>query len=141
MPTQLVNFLQGGKTAVLATLDQQGLPHTALFSWVVAKDSKHVRLAIGKGSTTLKNIRSNGKLTISVQGPGMAYGVKGKAKVIKDTIKSSPMPCVLVELVVEQVKDDNAPGITITTGIGYKWDQNPEQMAKVESDVFEELRS
>lgn len=140
MDQKLVQYLGGGKPTVLATVDEKSQPYTSIMSWVVAKDSKHVRIAALKDTQTLKNIKSNGKIMLSVHGPGVNYGIRGTAKIVKESIEKAPLPLSLVEVSVDYVKDDNTPGVTVTSGITYHWEKDTEKMKQLEAQIYEEMK-
>lgn len=103
-------LLNAGKVVVAATVDAGGWPSTAPMTWVVAKDEKTIRLAVNKEIATYNNIAGNGRLALSIRGQGMSLGVRGSAKVLKDQMESVPFPCAMIEMRVDQVKDDNIIG-------------------------------
>jgi len=48
--------LRGGTSVVLATVSEDGVPSTALNSWIVAKDERIVALAVDARSSAYANI-------------------------------------------------------------------------------------
>lgn len=140
LPENVVDFLQGGKCVVLATSDEQGWPRTALMSWVVAKDSRTIRVAIDSRGRTMKNIEATGKVMMEILGDNIVCGVRGTAKVIKGKMDSSPFPSVVVEISVEEVKDDLGGG-TEFVGPYYVFAPDKGYRQEVEKAVFQELKS
>ncbi|MCL5257454.1 MAG: pyridoxamine 5'-phosphate oxidase family protein [Chloroflexi bacterium] len=137
LPANVVRLLNAGKTVVAATVDADGWPNTAPMTWVVAKDEKTIRLAINKEIATYSNIAGNGRLTLSLKGQGMSLGVRGTAKIVKDQMKSVPFPCAMIEMKVEQVKDDNIIGKVGEEGIE-RWEDRRRLVSDV--SVANELR-
>lgn len=127
------NLKEYANTAILvATVDKEGWPHPAMLSYfeVIAKDHANVRLAVYRDSTTVANIRRNGKLTMFVIDERIAYYVKGTAEQIVPQMFCSPENSKL-NLHVEQVLSDEAneefePGAYISTGIRYERPQRPD---------------
>ena len=46
MPPRLVQFIAGGETCVVATVDETGRPNTTLMTWVVARNPQTVTMAV-----------------------------------------------------------------------------------------------
>ncbi len=114
------------KAVLICTVDQQGWPHPAILSYfeVIAKDKHNIRLATYKDSSTMSNMRRNGKLTILIIDERMACYIKGRVEVLSQEMSSSPHNSKL-NLRVEQVLADEAneefePGVYITSGVTYK---------------------
>ena len=87
------NLEEYANTAILvATVDRGGWSHPAILSYfeVIAKDHANVRLAIYRDSTTVANIRRNGKLTMFVIDERVAYYVKGTAEQIVPQMSCCP---------------------------------------------------
>lgn len=123
LPASAVNFLRGGKIVVVTTVDREGRPNAAPFSWVVAKDNKTIRLGINQGVATLENIRHRGEVCLSLTGPELHLTVKGTARVVKDTIEDAPIPTAVVEVEVREVKDDAIIGRTRPGEERTRWTQ------------------
>lgn len=129
------------KAIVVCTVDANGWPHPAILSYfeVIAKDEQNLRLAIYKGTTTVKNILRSGKLTLQIVDQRLAYYIKGTAEVLTDEMSCSPQNSKL-NLRIEQVLADEAneefePGAYITSGITYRRATNP-----IETDaILQEL--
>lgn len=141
MKQKLVEYLSGGKSALVATLDEQGRPYTAIMSWVVAKDPKCIRIAMLTTAQSLRNIKNNGKIMLGVDGPGITYGIRGVARVVREEIEGAPLPIALVEMAVDYVKDDSVPGLVeVTSEINYKWAEGAEWMVEAEKQLFEQMK-
>src|SRR3989338_2978708 len=76
-----------GKAIVIVTVDENGWAHPAMLSYyeVVAKDRSRIDLAIGKTSTTGKNLRRTGKITLLVTDSGINYCLKGNARELRES--------------------------------------------------------
>ena len=110
LPPSALNFIRGGRIAIVATVDKDGIPNTAPFSWLAAVDSHTVRLGINEDVATLDNIRQNGHVSITMTAPDLHITFKGTARVIKDSLPEAPIPTAVVEIAVEHVKDDAIMG-------------------------------
>ena len=140
LPPDLFRRLEGKnldavaeKVIPLCTVDEAGRPHPALLSYfeMVAKDPRNIRLATYKDSTTTRNMRRNGKLTLLVIDERIAYYVKGTVEELKPEMNCSPYNAKL-NLRVEQVLADEVdeqlePGAYVAGGILYK---NPNRAAQ-----------
>src|SRR5712692_1710974 len=102
MPPRLVQFVAGGQTCVVATVDETGLPNTTLMTWVVARNPQTLAMAVDIRSHTIKNVRSNGRIAIEVLGDDLCYGLRGTAVIEKETMASAPFPCAMIAVKVEE---------------------------------------
>jgi hypothetical protein len=139
MPPHLVQFLLGGKTLVVATVDAEGLPWTTLMTWAVARNPQTLTIAVDSRSRALRNIKANGKMAVEVLGDDLCYGLRGTAVVEKETMAAAPFPCALVALRVEDVRDHGAAGVKFV-GPSYSFHPGKEHRAGVEDAVFQELK-
>jgi hypothetical protein len=139
MPPRLVQFLLGGKTLVVATIDDAGFPWTTLMTWAVARDTQTLTVAVDTRSRALRNIRATGKVAVEVLGDDLCYGLRGTAVVEKETMLSAPFPCALVAIKIEDVRDHGAAGVKFI-GPSYSFHPGKEHRKGVEEAVFEELK-
>jgi hypothetical protein len=139
MPPRLVQFLLGGQTLVVATVDESGSPWTTLMTWAVARDPQTLTVAVDIRSRALRNIRANGKMAVEVLGDDLCYGLRGTALIEKESMESAPFPCALVALKVEDVRDHGAAGVKFI-GPSYSFHPGKEHRRGVEEAVFAELK-
>jgi flavin reductase (DIM6/NTAB) family NADH-FMN oxidoreductase RutF len=139
MPKALTQFLLGGQTCVVSTVDEQGRPMTTLMTWVVARDPQTITIAVDTRGRALKNIRGNAHVALEVLGDDLCFGVRGTAVVEKELMASAPFPCALVALRVEECRDHSAAGIKFF-GPRYHFHPGKEHRAGVETSVFSELK-
>ena len=57
-----MQFLLGGQTCVVATVDEKGRPTTSLMTWVVARNPQTLTIAVDTRSRALRNLRQNGQI-------------------------------------------------------------------------------
>ena len=131
---------KAGKAIILVTVDEAGWAHPAMLSYyeVVAKDRSRIDLAIGKSSTTAKNLRRTGKITLLITDSGMNYYLKGGVREISESMKGvSFMSLFRVEL--EKLLEDQEPDAAITSGVTFSRPQEKEASELAEK-IFAELR-
>ena len=139
MPPHLVQFLLGGQTCVVATVDDHGRPMTTLMTWVVARNPQTLAVAVDTRGKALRNIRHNPHVAIEVLGDDLCYGLRGTAIVEKDKMESAPFPCALVAVRIEDVRDHGAAGVKFI-GPSYSYHPGKEHRADFEKAVFGELK-
>ena len=138
LPQNILNFLRGGQCTVLATASASGLPYTATMSWVVAKDSKNIRVAVDRRGQSWFNIQENPLISLEVLGDDLVVAVRGRASRIREQMDSIPFPCGIVEIVVEEVIDHSVPGLALK-GPSYIFEPGKEHRYLTEERVFSEL--
>ncbi|HTO97380.1 MAG TPA: pyridoxamine 5'-phosphate oxidase family protein [Myxococcales bacterium] len=139
MPPALVQFLLGGQTLVVATVDERGAPMTTLMTWAVARNPSTLTLAVDTRGRSMRNLRSNAKVAIEVLGDDLCYGLRGTAVVEKELMQSPPFPCALVAVRIEEVRDHAAAGIAFR-GPSYAFHPGKEHRKGVEESVYAELK-
>lgn len=144
---ELFNHLKGtdiaaraGKAIVIVTTDEQGWAHPAMLSYheVVAKDRSSVSLAIAKTSTTAKNLRRTGKITLLVTDKGMNYYLKGTAREIEESMAGVPFMS-LFQVGLEQILEDQEPDAVITSGVTFSRPQKKE-VSEIVERIFDGVR-
>src|SRR3989338_2662264 len=124
---------KAGKAIILVSVDDAGWAHPAMLSYyeVVARDRSRIDLAIGKSSTTAKNLRLTGKVTLLITDIGMNYYLKGGVREIRESMEGvSFMSLFRVEL--EKLLEDQEPDAAITSGVTFSRPQKKEVNAIVE---------
>jgi len=139
MPPHLVQFLLGGQTCVVATVDEKARPLTTLMTWVVARDPQTVTIAVDTRSKALRNIRLNPHVAIEVLGDDLCYGLRGTAVIEKERMESAPFPCALVAVRIEECRDHGAAGVKFV-GPRYSYHAGKEHRSDVEKAIFNELK-
>jgi hypothetical protein len=144
---QLHDYLKGdaiesktGKAIIVATMDEGGWPHPAMLSCyeVVAKSRSVIDLAIGKTSTTAKNLRRTGKVTMLITDRGLNYYLKGDAREIRPSMDGVPFMS-LFRIDVEQVLEDQEPDAMITSGVTFSRSEN-KQTEELIGRIFKGVR-
>lgn len=139
MPPRLVQFLLGGQTCVVATVDEKGLPRTTVMTWAVARNPQTMAMAVDLRSRSMNDIRHSGRIALEVLGDDLCYGLRGTAVVEKEAMESTPFPCALVAVKIEEVRDHGAAGVRFV-GPSYSFHQGKEHRKDVEEAVFAELK-
>jgi hypothetical protein len=109
-----------GKIIPIFTLDEGGWPHPALLSYyeVVAKDSSTIDMALWKDSSTAKNLRRGGKVTLMVTDQSINYYLKGNVQELEAEMAGAPQVSRF-RVVTEEVLEDQEPNAQITSGMTY----------------------
>lgn len=129
-----------GKAIIVVTVDEQGWAHPAVFSYyeIVAKSEKRIDIAVGKTSTTGKNLRRTGKITILVTDAGINYYIKGDARETRESLGAVPFMS-LFRVEVTQLLEDQEPGATITSGVTFTRPEKTESL-EVSKKVFQAVQ-
>ena len=80
------------RAIVICTIDEHGWPHPAMVSSLelVARDARNIRLALHARSRSVRNVTTNGRLTLIVVDDGSAHYVKGDARVVAPALSARP---------------------------------------------------
>ncbi len=130
-----------GKAIILVTIDEEGWAHPAMLSYyeVVAKDRSRIDLAVAKTSTTAKNLRRTGKITLLITDSGINYYLKGNTREIKESMVGVPfMSLFRVELA--QLLEDQEPDAIITGGVTFTRPQKKE-VSEIVEKIFQGVRA
>lgn len=128
LPAPLLQRLSGsdiesheGKIIPIFTMDESGWAHPALLSYyeIVAQDAVTLDMALWKDSSTAKNLRRAGRVTLMISDQGVNYYLKGSvAQLHYEMPGVAPVSRFRVSL--EQVIEDQEPNAEITTGLTYR---------------------
>lgn len=128
------------KAIVVVTVDDAGWAHPAMLSYyeVVAKDRVTIDLAIGKTSTTAKNLRRTGKITLLITDTDMNYYVKGSARELRESMEGV-LFMSLFRVTVERLLEDLEPDSVITSGVTF---QRPDkkEVGEIVERIFHGVR-
>jgi hypothetical protein len=129
-----------GKAIIVVTVDEQGWAHPAVFSYyeIVAKSEGQIDIAVGKTSTTGKNLRRTGKITLLVTDAGINYYIKGGAQETRESLGAVPFMS-LFRVEVAQLLEDQEPGSPITSGLTFIRPEKTESR-EVSEKVFQAVR-
>ncbi|MBU7035948.1 MAG: pyridoxamine 5'-phosphate oxidase family protein [Theionarchaea archaeon] len=104
-------------TAIVATLDPDGAPHTAPFGSLRAVSQRTLRFATWRGHETYTNICSDDRVEIFLLSPpGMAVSVRGRAKIKREIMEADPNYAV-IDVDIDMVKNDMVRRIVIQSAI------------------------
>jgi hypothetical protein len=116
---------QHGKAIIITTVDAGGWAHPALLSYreVGARDRTTLRVVTFAGSTTTKNMRTNGKLTMMFIDERMTYYVKGTAKEVPAERTGASPHFATMDVAIHQILKDGPgageEGAFITSGVRF----------------------
>jgi hypothetical protein len=110
-----------GKIIPIFTVDEGGWAHPALLSYyeLVAKTASTLDMALWKDSSTAKNLRRAGKVTLMISDKGVNYYVKGSVLELEYEMSGAP-PVSHFRVTLEQVIEDQEPNAEIITGMTYR---------------------
>ena len=110
-----------GKIIPIFTIDEQGWAHPGLLSYyeIVAKDASTLDMALWKDSSTAKNLRRAGKVTLMISDKGLNYYLKGSVRELQHEMAGAPQVSRF-RVTLEQVIEDQEPNAEITTGLTYR---------------------
>lgn len=117
----LLDYLQTHHPFVLITLDGNGFPSADVLSWLLAVDEHRIRLMVGSQRPSVANIRADVRATLQVLGRGMAYEIKGTARVIKERCESVRFPQTMLELRVDSVRENMYPANFVMSDVPVSW--------------------
>ena len=138
LPPALLQRLSGaeiesheGKIIPIFTIDDSGWAHPALLSYyeIAAKNASTLDLALWKDSSTSKNLRQEGKVTLMISDKGVNYYLKGNVRELHYEMPGAP-PVSRFRVALEQVIEDQEANAEITTGLTYR------RMIKRDSNDF-----
>jgi|SRR3989304_1164964 len=139
-PSDLRSFLTHGCPALLLSVDDAGLPHTA-FTWVVCDSQTCLRFAVDIGSGTERNLQRNPAAAVQIIGPdNLIFLIKGKARCVKARISAPGLQLARYELAVTNIKDQSWPHAVVSP-LAFQWSESQRQsLQEMEAVVFAELR-
>jgi hypothetical protein len=110
-----------GKIIPIFTVDESGWAHPALLSYyeVVAKDRFTLDMALWKESSTAKNLRRSGKVTLLLSDTGVNYYLKGRVQQLEYEFEDA-RAVSRFRVTLEQIIEDQEPNAEITTGMMYR---------------------
>ena len=120
-----------GKIIPIFTIDEGGWAHPALLSYyeIVAKNASILDMALWRDSSTAKNLRQAGKVTLMIADKSVNYYLKGSVRQLHYEMPGAA-PVSRFRVAVEQVIEDQEPNAEITTGLTYR------RMTKRDSNDF-----
>ena len=153
LPDELCELLSGrnladrmGQSILITTTDAEGWAHPAMLSFgeVVAVDPRRIRLALYRTSRTSGNLRRNGKLTLCLIGPSMAYYVKTatgeQQNPMQDFAELARFEATVEMVLADQTREDLEPEATLTGGITFRFGRPVEEALRGWQAVVDGLR-
>jgi len=110
-----------GKIIPIFTIDEAGWAHPALLSYyeIAAKSPSTLDMALWKDSSTSKNLRQAGKVTLMISDHGVNFYLKGSVRELHYEMPGAA-PVSRFRVTLEQVIEDQEPNAEITTGLTYR---------------------
>jgi hypothetical protein len=138
LPNHVARHVVGGQIHVVATLDPDGRPSTTLMTWVVALDSRRLRLCVDKRSRTFQNLAERPAIAVETLGDGITFGSKGVARIVKEKMETTPFPCAMFEMTIDEARDHANAGVSFR-GPTYAYDEDKLHRHDFEKRIFSEL--
>jgi pyridoxamine 5'-phosphate oxidase-like protein len=127
-----------GSAVIIATVDPDGAPHTAPFGSLCIVSPNTLRFGCDRKHDTYANIQRTGRAVVSLLAPpDIAVSIRGRARVKKEKMSLVNSDAVM-EISVEDVKDDLVPGSFIVSGILYSADTHVKEFI---AKYIEEVRT
>ena len=137
--TAMHDLLRGGTVVVLASVSPDGVPSTALCSWIVAKGPHRLALALDKRSSAYTSIAAGSdQIALEVMADEILLSIRGKASIHKDSLDAVPFPCALVAVDVKEIRDHMIGGLEFH-GPRYRFTDTKQHRSDVERKIFDEL--
>jgi hypothetical protein len=103
--------------SVVATVNEDGTPHTAPFGSLRAISPTRLRIICFQYHHTFSNLLRDGLISASVLAPpDIAVSIRGQAKLIRSKMKTD-VNYAIFEIEIEQVKNDMVKTLMIDTPI------------------------
>jgi hypothetical protein len=133
------DLLRGGTVVVLASVSADGVPSTALCSWIVAKGPARLAIALDKRSSAYTSIAAGSdQVALEIMADGILLSIRGSAIIERDTLDLVPFPCALALVEVKEIRDHMIDGLQFH-GPRYHYTEGKEHRGDVERKIFEEL--
>lgn len=137
--TAMHELLRGGTVVVLASVSPEGVPSTALCSWIVAKGPRKLALALDKRSSAYTSVRAGyNSIALEVMADDIILSIRGVATIGRETLESVPFPCALVLVEVSEIRDHMVSGLQFR-GPRYAFEDGKEHRSDLERAIFAEL--
>ena len=140
LPPEAVEWLQAERLIVLASASRAGDPASHVVSWALAVDPRTIRLSVRHAALAVEHVRETGRLALEVLGDGLALGVRGPARVVREHMASAPRGNAMIELAVEEVVSHLPQGMALRAPSWELPARSAEAAARAAA-VFEELRA
>jgi hypothetical protein len=121
LPDDLIQLIEEGTTAVLATFSEKGIPHTTPVTTLYPKDKESIILTIYNEHAGYHNMAWQKKVMLSFMGRNnVAYSVLGRAGVVRAPSHIHPSMNV-VRIDVIDIKADRYPLLTVDSGVRWSY--------------------
>jgi hypothetical protein len=140
LPDALSGLLRAGAPALVLSVGEDGWPYAAM-TWAAAPSPEVVRFIVDDGSTTLSNLRRDGRASLQIIGGGdVVVLIKGPARECRARVAAAAFPMTMWELTVAGVKDQSWAPVAVSA-LRYEW-RGPDAAAlrRMEQAVLSELR-
>jgi pyridoxamine 5'-phosphate oxidase-like protein len=137
--TLMLGALKGGTAVVLATVNEDGTPTTAINTWVVAKNESTVAFAVDSRSSAFVNISAGRRrVAFELLADDLILAVRGTATIVKNRLESVPFPCALAHIAVESIREHMLPELRFQ-GPRYSYSLEKGHRTNAEAAIYAEL--
>lgn len=140
LPDQLLSYLCDGAIGLILSVCEDEYP-TDAFTWVIALDSKRLRMVADHGGRTLGNLLRDGRAVIQIIGPdNLVFLVRGTTRQVKENLDATSIGVALFEMHVISARDQSWPA-AIPLPLTIQWaGDTREAMVQMEQAVYAEMR-
>lgn len=139
---EILDYLQSQHPFVVITHGDDGWPCADVVSWIFAPDEQTIRMVIGAKRPSVANIRLRRETTLQILGEGLAYEIKGTARVIKERCESIRFPQSMVEVRVTSIRENMYPANFVTGDVPVSWPETTDaHHHEWNTAVAEEMRT
>jgi hypothetical protein len=133
------DLLKGGTVVVLASVSPEGVPSTALCSWIVAKGPQRLMMALDKRSSAYTSIAAgSNQIALEVMADNILLSIRGDADVVRESLDTVPFPCALVGVDVKEIRNHMVSGLKFQ-GPRYNFVSGKEHRSDIERQIFDDL--
>lgn len=139
LPKEMLDYLEGERLVLLATVDPAGAPNVSAISWVKAKDVNTIRFSVASNSRIVENLKNNKQTVFTVQGLHSVYTIQGTSDILEEAMEGVPMKLAKIETKISKVRNSMFWGAELSVEPEYVKTYNPQKAKELDDQVYESL--